>query len=338
MHRTRLLIILLLNLSLVVCMAAKLGGKDSRSELEYRVEKLEKQNAQLRGQLDELNTKLKMIQSRLDACPGQQAGQALAPGTAKQAAIVPVNVPEHLKIIRIPADSENDIAEKNTSAPLKPEVRHFFSETPQAPAPAKADPVAQVEQHIAPSGKAKVIVVESDEDAIKAFRSKNLKDGEGRLIVVRNGEPATVVATKAAQPAKVKVSDSAGKDDDSIFEMYQEALKLFNDKQYKDAIAGFEKFIEAYPGSTYLDNAYYWLGECYLEQQDHDKAESAFRKVIDDYQHGTKAADALYKIGISELQQSELDKGLDTLEEVRLLYPYSDAAKLAEEKIKEVSD
>ena len=353
-------------LLLIICSTGSLSAKkrSSRTELEYRVEQLEKQNAELRRELEDLNTKLEMIQIRLNACAEASSGTQKLSAQASDRTAEKVNppsiVPNHLEVIKISPELEKKQTQQ--ASPFMPQIKHYISSSPSGDSDKHAKPglkevevkqekTSISESELSQASKGQVIVVSSEAEA-EALKHGPLKNGEGGLIVVRSedGDEQTqteLAATRSRESASseevtgeasAQVSNPSDKTDEAVFEVYQEALKLYEEKQYQEAKTRFEAFISSYPESSYLDNAYYWLGECYFDEQDYDRAIDVFSKVTEAYQHSSKAADALYKIGICHLRQNRMEEGIDTLEEVMLLYPYSDAAKLAEEKIEEVTD
>jgi len=80
-------------------------------------------------------------------------------------------------------------------------------------------------------------------------------------------------------------------------EAYNSSFKLIGQKKFPQAIAGFSNFVIDYPKSSYLPNAWYWLGEIYSVTGDNDQSKSAFLKVVANYPNSNKAADSMYKLG-----------------------------------------
>lgn len=82
------------------------------------------------------------------------------------------------------------------------------------------------------------------------------------------------------------------------YEAYKQAYAKVKAQDFSGAIKAFNAFLSAYPGSTLSPNAYYWLGELYLQSPpDLNAAQQAFTKVVGDYPQHNKAPDSLYKLG-----------------------------------------
>ena len=97
------------------------------------------------------------------------------------------------------------------------------------------------------------------------------------------------------------------------------------------------RLVQDYPGSDLDDNAQYWLGESYYVMRDYDHAAAAFRTVGDKYPQSRKAPDALLKLGYTQLDQQKNDEGRATLQLVLQRFPMSDAAKLAMQRLMQLS-
>ena len=131
---------------------------------------------------------------------------------------------------------------------------------------------------------------------------------------------STVNAAEPVAPAEPTVSDRVA---------YQQAFTLVRERKFDESVQAFEQFIQTYPTSDNLANAYYWIGEVKLAQQQLESAKSAFETVVSQFVGHRKHPDALYKLGVvydrsgdSAAQQSTFKQLLDE-------YPKSSAAGLA---------
>lgn len=59
--------------------------------------------------------------------------------------------------------------------------------------------------------------------------------------------------------------------------------------------------------------------------------------VIDKYPDGNKVPDSMLKIGLSYAREGNLDKAKEYLQMVINNYPWSNPAKIAKEKLKEIN-
>jgi tol-pal system protein YbgF len=102
------------------------------------------------------------------------------------------------------------------------------------------------------------------------------------------------------------------------------------------AIPPMMTFVMRYPNSTLTPNAYYWLGEFYLNASTPDQAaaQKNFEIVLNKYPDNAKAPAALYKIGsILDMQGKQQDAKKKMLE-LKAKYPKSPEAALADNYLK----
>lgn len=136
-----------------------------------------------------------------------------------------------------------------------------------------------------------------------------------------NGDPVAPAATSSA----IQQTD---------VEAYQAAFALVRTKDYDAALKAFNSFIDTFPSSPRLANAYYWLGEVNLAQQKSEPARKAFQYVLDNFAKHRKAADASYKLGVIFKQQGDAAKAKQFFEQTVAQYPGTSAANLAQDQLK----
>lgn len=112
---------------------------------------------------------------------------------------------------------------------------------------------------------------------------------------------------------------------------YREAFGLVLQRNYPEATEAFKSFINTYPQSARLPNAYYWLGEIYLAEQKPELAREPFVNVLTKFPKHSKAPDAAYKLGVVYDQLGDQQKSREYLDMVINQYPDSAAVKLATE-------
>lgn len=95
---------------------------------------------------------------------------------------------------------------------------------------------------------------------------------------------------------------------------YKAAMALVREKQFEQASAAFEQFIEQWPEDDLTANALYWSGEVFLVRRDPEQAAARFRQVIDNHPEHIKAADATYKYAMSLHKQGDADAARHWLE------------------------
>ena len=112
---------------------------------------------------------------------------------------------------------------------------------------------------------------------------------------------------------------------------YQKVQTLIHqDKNYDQAINGLYDFIDKYEEGDLTVNAYYWLGEVYLVENQLEQARQAFTIVATRYGDHRKAPDAVYKLGVTLDRQGKKDQARSRMETVVEDYPNTSAAELAQ--------
>jgi tol-pal system protein YbgF len=145
--------------------------------------------------------------------------------------------------------------------------------------------------------------------------------------------PRGVVADVATgAPADGAAADPAGERP-----MYDSAFQALRDGEYAEASRRFQAYLEAYPAGTLAPNAWYWLGESYYVTQNYDVALTAFDSLLQAFPDSAKAPDALLKLGYCQFELGRAPQGEATLRDVIARFPGSDAARLAQSRLRSLA-
>ncbi len=106
--------------------------------------------------------------------------------------------------------------------------------------------------------------------------------------------------------------------------------------KYDLAVAGFQRFVKDFPGTSLTPNAYYWLGESAYQQKDYVRAIQSFEYLAAEYPGNEKVPAALFKSGLAAGETGDLAKSKKNLKRVIEEFPASDEAKLAKNKLAEI--
>ncbi|MBS0377372.1 MAG: tol-pal system protein YbgF [Proteobacteria bacterium] len=147
---------------------------------------------------------------------------------------------------------------------------------------------------------------------------------------------ATAGAAAGAGPADAPPAAGDAGASSTEQAVYQQAFDALKAGSYSLAITGFKDFLSTYPQSPLAENAQYWLGEAYYVNHDYDSAGGAFRTVLKKWPDSRKAPDALLKLGYTQFAQKQYPQAKQTLTDVTQKYPGSDAAKLAQDRLKKI--
>jgi tol-pal system protein YbgF len=114
---------------------------------------------------------------------------------------------------------------------------------------------------------------------------------------------------------------------------YDAALEILKQGRYNEASAAFQGFLQKYPGSSYADNAQYWLGEVFYVTRQFPQALAEFEKVPGNYPSSSKIADARLKIGYIQYEMKNWSEARQSLTQVVEGYPGTTTARLAQERL-----
>jgi tol-pal system protein YbgF len=117
---------------------------------------------------------------------------------------------------------------------------------------------------------------------------------------------------------------------------YQSAFDLLKTGQYDKSITAFGDFLTRFPGSPHADNAQYWLAEAYYVTHRYEPAISEYNKLVGSYPESQKLTHALLKVGYSYHELGKIPEAKATLEDLKLRYPGTTAARLADERLQRI--
>lgn len=145
--------------------------------------------------------------------------------------------------------------------------------------------------------------------------------------------PATAAPSAAAAAPTAAAAAAPALNPAEERKAYDQALELLKDGRYNDAAGAFQGFLKQYPGSSYADNAQYWLGEVYYVTRQFPAALTEFDNVLKRYPGSPKAADAKLKQGYIQYELKDWAKARALLSDVVSSYPGSTSARLAQERL-----
>ncbi|GEM_PF-1204198 len=234
------------------------------------IEELEQENSLLRRRIDSLevlrescNARLATLTQRISSLEqekmsleenARQMGQQLtAEGRLPVVAVEPSMTPATV-VAAVPVE-----ARSSEPSPARPD-----------PAEAKKDPKSAT-----PLKDRRP----AEEAAAAASRRPAVPPGSDKLPEQPSGKVEVPVGDNpAAQPPPTEVS--GGPASDRYLSKYQEALTLFNRRNYTRALQMFEALADTDPPNDMNDNAWYWKGECLFALRKYLEAVSAFSAVI----------------------------------------------------------
>jgi len=138
--------------------------------------------------------------------------------------------------------------------------------------------------------------------------------------------PATVIGRIEAAPLPILDPVAERRD-------YDAALAILNELRYDEAAAAFRGFLKKYPGSSYADNAQYWLGEVYYVTREFKAALEEFGMLLKAFPDSPKVPGAMLKMGYSHYELKAWKAAGNVLGQVVKRFPATSTAKLAQERL-----
>jgi tol-pal system protein YbgF len=320
------------------------------STMKDRMAELERSNGRYRVRIEELEERVFLLQDRVEAArltlerqrtgpqnhdiqlPGTGYPQPSGRGSASSGDFFP-----QLPVVTLdPARPQPPVARRATPAAVAPPPQVAVA-TPEA-APNANGPEVVVDEGF----YQKWLATNGSRDARTPAKTTAVGGGGGGQRkalppVVTNGDrlpAATQEAAPVAARAATETAPAAAPLDGSPLVLYRTSLDAFNQGRYADAKAGLQKFVASGPADDYLDNAYFWLGECAYGEGRYDDALGLFQKVVSEYADGNKVPDALLKVALSYERLQQLDRTKEVLAQLAATYPSTDAARRATERMR----
>lgn len=170
------------------------------------------------------------------------------------------------------------------------------------------------------------IEVLSNELANAQRRQRNLYADVDQRLRVLETQSAQSAAADNRQSELAAVEQKA----------FDDALAQFKAANYTGAIQSLSGFLQRYPDSVYLPQAYFWLGSSHFAQLDCANAIPAYQTVVTRFATSPRAADAMLNIASCQLDRKDKGAARETLGNLVKKYPNSAAATAAKERLAEI--
>jgi tol-pal system protein YbgF len=118
--------------------------------------------------------------------------------------------------------------------------------------------------------------------------------------------------------------------------LYDKGLKLFQKGQYTPARKDFQSFLLESPNSSLADNAQYWIGECYFEENRYREAIDAYQRLLDRYPQGNKAPYGMLRQGAAFERLGDPTAARILYERIVENYPNTPQAQIAQRKLEQL--
>lgn len=167
-------------------------------------------------------------------------------------------------------------------------------------------------------GQIEVLVHEVE--SLKQRQRDFYVDLDNRVRQIESSRTATAPSAAPADPA----AESAA---------YEAALNLLKGARYKEALGGFEQFINQHPRSSLLPGAHLWAGNAALQAKEVATASNYFNAVLTNWPTDPAAPDALLGLANSQQAMGDAKSSQETLKKIVERFPESSAANAARQRL-----
>ena len=138
------------------------------------------------------------------------------------------------------------------------------------------------------------------------------------------------------EPQKLTLDGKDVEVDKAEQKAFDSGLAEFRNGNFSSSQQLFATFLQRYPDSGFLPQAYFWLGSSHFAKQECDKAIPAYQTVIARFPTSQKAPEALLNIASCQLDLKDKAAARETLDQLLKKYPSSSAASMGKERLTEL--
>ena len=135
------------------------------------------------------------------------------------------------------------------------------------------------------------------------------------------------------EPQTVQVDGREFKAEPAEKTDYEAALAVFRTGKFPDAVTAFQGFVRKYPQSGYLPSARFWLGNAQYATRDYKSAIDNFKALLANAPDHPRAPEAALSIANCQVELKDTKAARKTLEDLMRVYPQSEAATAAKERL-----
>lgn len=165
---------------------------------------------------------------------------------------------------------------------------------------------------------------------IKTLNSKIEETNERFVIFGQKLEDTNVDFTNKLSLLSEKVTKKIEETKPTPTQIYGAAYTDYTMKNYDLAIGGFQEYIQQYPSGTLVSNAQFWIGICFYDKGDLEKAVENFDKLIANFPKSEKIPSAKLKKAISLLKLKKETEAIAVFEDIVKNYPKTSEARQSE--------
>lgn len=119
--------------------------------------------------------------------------------------------------------------------------------------------------------------------------------------------------------------------------IYRQAFDAYQKGAFDDAVRRFEEFVKAFPEHPLTPNAYYWMGESFMNQKNYEKAIVTLQEIVDRHGKSDKVPAALLSQAEAFAALNDKKSSMTILKKVIELFPKTEEAVIAERKLRSLN-
>jgi tol-pal system protein YbgF len=135
------------------------------------------------------------------------------------------------------------------------------------------------------------------------------------------------------EPVKVTPDGKEFTADPAEIKEYDSALALFRKGDFRATTQSFVDFLRRYPQSGYQSLGLFWLGNSQYATREYRDAITNFKSSVDANPASAKAPEALLAMANSQIELKDTRAARRTLEDLIKIYPQSEAAVAAKDRL-----
>jgi len=135
------------------------------------------------------------------------------------------------------------------------------------------------------------------------------------------------------EPSKVTLDGQEFVADPAETQDFEAAMAVFRASKFADAQNSFGAFISKYPRSGYGPSARFWLGNAQYATRNYKDAVTNFKTLLANAPNHARAPEAALSIANCQMELKETKGARKTLEDLIRVYPSSEAAATAKERL-----
>ena len=125
----------------------------------------------------------------------------------------------------------------------------------------------------------------------------------------------------------------ANDESEEEFLLWSNSLKLIENSRYSEAAENLRLLILSFPQGEYTNEAYFYLGDIYFQQQMYQDSIETFNSLLINFPENNRTPETIFKLGLNFLRLEDEIAAISNFNNVIQNYPESSAAILSKEEL-----